>query len=338
MSLEDDIKQAWVLYRDGALGECDALSAQVLKVSDESVYLLPILQILTSKALQYSLLGQRHAAASYLQKALSRFPRSPYPQELMLAMLRDECASRSTNGEDFDLQAAPETRGRLILGLGTGRCGSTSLTKLLRAQKHGYFSHEHPTALPWGSVSAALRFHLQRFTLLSRLYGFFGDVSHWWLPSISGMTSFFPNFRAVILRRDKQETIESFIKVKEGEGKGSVNHWVAHDGSFWKPVPWDRCYPKYPVKTAREGIACYWDDYYQTAAKLVAAYPDKIRIFEMEALKSAAGQEEILAFCGFDSPVLPGEIHANAATYEEGEDLWGNPFAELPPPPGPTTT
>ncbi|MEX0921387.1 MAG: hypothetical protein WD489_05965 [Rhodovibrionaceae bacterium] len=328
MQREEAIKRVWDLYTVGNLQEADIQAARILQASQESVYKLPIAEILLSKALLYSLTGRRHKAALFVQKALSRFPASAYPQELMLAMLREELAERNGGTEAIDLNADPAARGRLILGLGTGRCGSTSFTQLLQAQPGGCFSHEHPTVLPWAAATPGLRFHLQRFTLLTQLFDFTGDVAHWWLPSLQGVMSFFPNFRAVVLRRDKQETIESFIKVKEGEGKGSVNHWVAHDGSYWKHVPWDRCYPKYPVKTARDGIARYWDDYYAAAGKLAGAHPDKLRIFDMELLGSPAGQEEILRFCGFENPVLPGQIHANAGTYGEGEDLWGNPFAK----------
>lgn len=331
MSLNDDIKRTWKLFHEGHVRQADILAAEIIKKSKDSIPYLPVVEILTAKAQVLSLTGRRHEAASYLLKSLNRAPENPYPQELMLAMLRAEGTARNGGGavpRNGQGQGERQQAKRLVLGLGTGRCGSTSFTQLLMAQKNALFSHEHPPDLPWNRPPPALRFHLQRFALLARLYDVVGDVAHWWLPHMQSVAAFFPDFRAVVLKRDREETVESFLKVKGGEEKGAVNHWADHDGTHWARVPFDRCYPSYPVKTVREGIGRFWDDYYAAAERLAKRYPGQVRIFDMAALKSGRGQEDILRFCGFPEPVLPGEFHANAGTFKEGEGLWGNPFAE----------
>ena len=39
--------------------------------------------------------------------------------------------------------------GKLVIGIGTGRSGSTSLTKLLQLQPNAFVSHERPPRLSW---------------------------------------------------------------------------------------------------------------------------------------------------------------------------------------------
>lgn len=328
MALEDDIKKCWQLFAEGRLRDADSLAAKLIFEDRRYAAYLPVAQILTAKAQYLSLIGHRHAAASFLLKALNNAPMSAYPQELMLAMLREEFAARSGRRDPTQPGREGAKRGRLVIGLGTGRSGSTSLTLLLMAQKGACFAHEHPPDLSWAEAEGTdrLRFHLQRYALLTQMYDFVGDVGHWWLPRVKSIAAFFPDFRAVVMKRDRAATVESFLKVKGGGGEGSVNHWMDHDGSYWTRVPFDRCYPSYRAGSMAEAIGLYWDEYYATCDRLAEAYPGQIRTFDITALKDPAGQEEILRFCGFPDPVLPGEIHANVGSYEEGEALWGNPF------------
>ena len=38
---------------------------------------------------------------------------------------------------------------KIIFGLGTGRCGTVSLSHLLNEQSNAYFTHERPFLMPW---------------------------------------------------------------------------------------------------------------------------------------------------------------------------------------------
>jgi len=46
---------------------------------------------------------------------------------------------------------------KLIIGLGTGRCGTMSLSKLLSMQENTIVSHETGTPLPWDFDLASLQ-------------------------------------------------------------------------------------------------------------------------------------------------------------------------------------
>jgi len=133
--------------------------------------------------------------------------------------------------------------GKLIIGLGTGRNGSTSLAALLDQSEDAYITHELPPILYWSPTDAQLAFHLRRFRVLADFYAHVGDVSHWWLTCVDAIREAFPDVSFVGVRRDVDETLRSFERIK-GEGRGAINHWQRHDGSYWSRNIWDPCYPK----------------------------------------------------------------------------------------------
>lgn len=192
--------------------------------------------------------------------------------------------------------------GRLILGMGTGRSGSTSLTRILSLQKGGWFSHEHPPILPWAIDKSLLRVHIERFNCYLSSCAYSGDVAHWWLPYLEEIFHHFPESKIVCMRRDKQDTVRSFEKIKGVEGRG-FNHWIKHDGVKWTKNLWDICYPKYNVSSRKTAIALYWKEYYDFAVRLRRRYPNNIIIVKLSDINSKKGQEKILEFCGIDRPV-----------------------------------
>ena len=64
------------------------------------------------------------------------------------------------------------------------------------------------------------------------LFELVGDVSHWWVPHFETLQKAFPEVKMIVTRRDLAETVSSFLKIKGGENRGAINHWVRHDGSY----------------------------------------------------------------------------------------------------------
>lgn len=250
--------------------------------------------------------GDAHRAATHY---LNRFPKSALLQGAFASLMSEKAA------------ASGSAKGRLILGAGTGRSGSTSLTLLLQAQDHSYFSHEHPPRLSWTDADTRLAFHIARLHALEGAYRIFGDVSHWWLPHMEAVLAEFPDARCIVLRRDADETVDSFVRIKGGDGEGAINHWIEHDGSFWRRNAWDECYPKYPTTSMREAIASYWSTYYELSAELAARYPANVRIFDVGRLSSADGQREILAFAGIAPARFVPDLNANRNTARDGVNM-----------------
>ena len=320
--MNPEIEAAWLALKDGQLEKAVQLSSQLLNRGMASPAQVPLAQALTCQACFYSRRGAPADAVPILQNVLSIYPDDVYAQELMIAILREAVdAAKSRSGEARETSAG---RGRLVLGLGTGRSGSTTLANILGAQSNCYFSHEYPPMLYWRDDPASPEFHIGRFRLLLELFPIAGDVSHWWLPYFRLMRTNFPDLRAVVLRRDREETIESFLRVKGDGKKGAINHWVRHDGRFWRKNSWDDCYPKYPVETLREAVACYWDAYYQQSQQLQREFPEQLRIFDLAALSDIDGQREVLGFCGIEDCQLVVGEHANRGHGKDGARLWPN--------------
>ena len=171
----------------------------------------------------------------------------------------------------------------LVCGLGTGRCGTKSLTELLR--RNGFDAeHERRPVLAWEDEPDPFQ-HFRR-----RHSAWFADVGFYYLPHVRRLMEQFGEMRFVCLRRDRDETIRSFCRVRP-----NGSHWFSWDGDS---TVWDRSFPKYSGEFA-ESVGWYWDDYYREAESLVG---ERFRIYPTESLNCPRCVEEILRFVGIKRP------------------------------------
>jgi len=315
MTTETSLQQALDHVRQGNLDEAERALLQLLRQGATPEIGHALDRVAGMKALYLMAADRREDARRVLAHYLTLVPRGPTLMGAFESLLAD--LPTRTGAE----------RGHLVLGAGTGRSGSTSLTQLLAAQPGSYFSHEHAPRLNWQSADTRFEFHLRRFRALQRGFASFGDVSHWWLPRFEAMRDAFPGLRMIVLKRDRLETIASFLKVKGGEGQGGINHWIDHDGRFWRRNIWDECYPKYEARSSREAVGAYWDDYYRQADDLARRFPAALRIFPTAHLSSTEGQREILTFAGFSDPVTIEALAANIGTIKDGQNTTPPLFA-----------
>lgn len=315
--VEADVQQAWRAMRTGSPDQALHISNQLLAQRKVPMAALPWAQASLVVALRDHLIGRSVEAADRLYRLMAAVPDSDWAMQLYLAMLQDAVLKRT---------GRQRPAGRVILGLGTGRSGSTSLTHLLAAQPDTCFSHEHAPLIPWQEGHRQLNFHLMRTALLVRLFGTVADVSHWWLPKLPVVLKEFAGARVVVLRRDRAETVASFMSIKGAAGPQPINHWMAHDGVRYKRNLWDVCYPKFNANSLEDAVGLYWDAYYQQAEHLEKQYPSNVRIFDVNTLSSTDGQETILRFCGYQEPVMLTDFKKNAGTTRDGALLWMNPF------------
>lgn len=204
----------------------------------------------------------------------------------------------------------------VFLGIGTGRCGTVSLAKLLDAQPDVICTHEERPHLPWDfdwkkkEDWEAFQTHVARFKQRQAIARLAGDVAFYWLPYLHEMFSSFPDLKVICLKRDREETIRSYMKKTQGR-----NHWMHHDGKKWRLDPiWDKCYPKYDVESKEEAIGRYWDDYYRAVEDWARHYPDQVRVFSTHVLNSEEGQDEIFAFLG-----LKEHVHMLPCWFNRGQ-------------------
>lgn len=127
----------------------------------------------------------------------------------------------------------------IIIGLGSGRCGTRSLASLLNAQADTVCFHEvNPSCMAWTGTERTVLSMLEEFRAvlaggprqitvdlatrrraeqLPRLRSLeavraIGDVASYYLP-YAPMLAGMPDVRMPVLRRDKDATVASFIQV-----------------------------------------------------------------------------------------------------------------------------
>jgi hypothetical protein len=251
----------------------------------------------------------------------------------------------------------------IVIGLGTGRSGTASLAKLLTSQRDAMVFHEmnpscvrftgtpHPilSAIDefqaildggwrsWLTVDLGRPVAAQAYEQLCRMrrVRLIGDVAFYYLRYVEEIAARNRNVRFICLRRERQATIESWVKkaaIPRWRSKRiadrlasfitrepyytSRNMWMEHDGSVWQPDPvWDKCFPKFVARDMRHAIGQYLDMYLAEAERLTALLPEVFRVVETSRLNDRDMQRDLLQFCGIQAAEqvhLDCHIHKSA--------------------------
>lgn len=179
----------------------------------------------------------------------------------------------------------------LIVGIGTGRCGTLSLAKLLNLQSFCTVSHEMRPLLSWDSVSDDAV--IARFMAMQKFASptpFFGDVAFFNLNYIPVLMKAFPDMKVIYLTRPRQEVIASYLKVMHEWPKLNnvyPDHWTT-DLKNRYVTDYDDCFPSYSAGSLEERIGKYVDEYGQIANNFIQQYPDSIYSTDMVTLFDTA--------------------------------------------------
>ena len=191
---------------------------------------------------------------------------------------------------------------QLIISIGTGRCGSVSLSKFLSAQDNisvlhegRLDSHKIRKLIKWENDEDNL-FEWLEFLLSLDGHKFVGDTGMYYLPYIEQIIDKYPEVKIIVMERNKEEVVKSYIKKTTGR-----NHWFDHDGKEWeKDDKWDPCYPKYDISNKEEALENYWEDYKNQTDNLILKFPEKIKKWTIQALNTTSGKNEILNFLNYN--------------------------------------
>ncbi len=233
-------------------------------------------------------------------------------------------AASWTEAHDAEARAA---RGvQLVIGLGTGRCGTVTLSQVLRSQQGcaRTFTHEQHPVLPWSPASdaEAARLATARVrALLQRRLQFaapgaapesqpavplVGDVASFYLPYVRLFLALEPGAKFVVLQRPREEVVSSFLTKDRG-----IDLWSAcADRSTWSrdQAYWATAHPKLPcaegqAPDAERSLRAYWEVYNATVAALSAAFPDRVRTWPVpRVFRDAQMQTEMLRWAGVGAP------------------------------------
>jgi hypothetical protein len=215
-------------------------------------------------------------------------------------------------------------RGLVVLGIGSGRCGSTTLTYAMKRVSGACATHENPPSIYWQPCEEQLSCHVERFRLLTQYFAVVFDASYWWLNARERIFREFPQAKPIGLYRDTQSCVESFMAQK-GSGKGSLNHWAPPDNGIWATSTGDPCLPSYPLPETsavdpdgakRSMLERYVGEYNDALARLAESMPERVLLARTEELNSAETYARMSDFVGFELP--RPEAALNVGTSADG--------------------
>jgi hypothetical protein len=193
----------------------------------------------------------------------------------------------------------------VVLGLGTGRCGTQSLARLLAVQPGVIRSRHEHFFLPWLGAGDPVWRRRAEDLLPERAEhtaGIYCEVASWYLPYAAHLLKAATNhgtpLRGIILERPATEVIASFLR-KVGPFR---NHWQPHDGRF---DPFDPCFPQFSPELTREQALLEYCTVCQTEGRrLEEAYPGCFRRFDLTSLADPESATSLLHWCGVSQPYV----------------------------------
>jgi hypothetical protein len=268
----------------------------------------------------------------------------------------------------------------IVIGLGTGRSGTASLAQLLNAQRNSFCFHEmNPAAVRFSDTPRPFLNSIDEFqTILDggdprmltvdlsrpvaarayeqlcrvRQLRLIGDIAFYYLNYVELIAARNHNVRFICLRRDREQTIRSWLRKTEIDNwpskrianrlssvltrtpyVTSYNYWMEHDGSRWRLSPvWDKCFPKFDATTKRDAVAQYWDFYYEKAEVFARKFDGIFKIFDIEDINHYTIQTELLEYCGIplsEQVRAEAHVHRSADKLRPSMILARKPFAML---------
>lgn len=188
------------------------------------------------------------------------------------------------------------TPSKVVIGLGSGRCGTRSLAELLNLQPDSLVTHE-ALPMPWNRKPDVTSLMIGK--LLERTTNIIGDIGYYWINYVEDLLSARSEAKFICLKRDRQEVIDSMWDFTRGLNVHPTDDWF-------------RMYPRYSADL-KEAVGFMWDHYYAIADRLQIKYPENFVSFSMHRLNTETGVKSILDFAGIPKgeQVIKVGIHLN---------------------------
>jgi hypothetical protein len=231
--------------------------------------------------------------------------------------------------ENLDLLLAGRTKrdwpGDVVLGCGTGRCGSTTLSVAVSNVPESCATHQNPPLIHWEPLEEQVHFHFERLRRLADYYALVFDASHWWLNALGRFYAEFPDGKVVGLHRNIPSCVRSFLSTK-GKGRQTINHWAPRGNTLWRADSSDPTYPSYPMpadpivnpdSAKAVMIERYVREYNETLASLAHGFAGRLLLVRTEDMSDPATVEQLSRFLG--KPVTMPSRALNAGGTSDSE-------------------
>ena len=206
---------------------------------------------------------------------------------------------------------------KLILGVGTGRCGMYSLAHLLSMQNDSNISWHfgNMPIIDWYYNDED--FERICFMLENREGKFIGDVSHFLLNYIDSLLNKYGDIVKIInIKRPFSETCMSFknfiYKMSEGS---NLNLWnsLNFKDTFYNLLTnsnalyfWNlyHTFPNFDeTDDINESIRFYWDYYDRMVGKIKEMNPEIVYEYDVQSLNDVYLSKKMLSWLGHDTPL-----------------------------------
>ena len=190
---------------------------------------------------------------------------------------------------------------KYVIGLGPGRCGTTTLAYVLNCQYRACVTHEGGLPLPWYKSEPQM-FEMNIGKIINYPGALVGDVALYYLHYIPEILSVMPDVKFVCLQRDYEDTVRSYLQhQKERHVSFSVNKFPAYNS----PYLWHYVRPKYNTNDEEEGLRMYLDEYIEKSETFAKQIPEQFRVYKMEdVLNDEGSQREMLEWIGAIDPLI----------------------------------
>ena len=207
---------------------------------------------------------------------------------------------------------------QMIFGMGSGRCGTASLTVLLNKQPRVCATHEGQF-LPWEHDLVAFYQGLLKEIMMAKK-PIVAPVAFYWINYLAEIFRDVRDPKVICLKRRREEVVKSFAGMYQGQ-----NFWSDPEGDKFTGIdpkisPLGEMFPKYNLPK-EEAIGIYWDTYYAIAEMWVQRFPERMIIVDSCLMFSDEKyQKAALKFIGIKRPVVDLDIKRNS-TAERAEPL-----------------
>jgi hypothetical protein len=214
------------------------------------------------------------------------------------------------------------TPGQIVIGLGTGRSGSTTISAIVRSIEGAISTHENPPGIFWQPLSQQVNFHLKRFSLLSRYFPVVFDCSHWWLNMLDIVFRALPSAKAIAMHRETEACVASISRITPGRS----NRMVVPYNHIWPSQLWDATHPSYevprdakrePRQAVTELIRRYVTEYNDRLHEIAASMPERVLLLRTEELDAPETRTKISQFLGVS--VSNAAVHKNLGGVDDSE-------------------
>jgi len=206
----------------------------------------------------------------------------------------------------------------IVIGLSSSRVESKKIFSFLRQENSISVGYESDIEkFSWNNSENIIVKRIQ--DLEKRVYSntssnkkqfkAFGEVSFYILPYLEILINNFPYLKFICTTKSRKKSYDDIIKDITNEKnfllrlflfkKEFKNHFIKHDGKKWeKDYILDKCYPKFKLDSLNSAIEEYIDLYYSNVKKIEKKYPNNLKVFYSDELKSKYGKKKIFSFIG----------------------------------------